>query len=57
MAIKKQPDVMIICNLECILMPNGEIISAGKTVGWFKEHGKYLQPLRYADGSEITEEI
>lgn len=55
--IKKQPDAMIICNLECILMPNGEIISSGRTIARFKDVAKYLQPLRYADGSEITEEL
>ena len=55
--IKKQPDAMIICNLECLLMPNGEILSGGKTIAWFRDVAKHLQPLRYADGSEITEEL
>lgn len=35
-----------ICQLECVLMENGEIISAGKTIGWFKDMKKYLTPLR-----------
>jgi len=42
--MKKQPKETTICNLECVLMPNGEIISLGKTIGWFKEFKKYLQP-------------
>ena len=38
----KQPTEMTICNLECLLMPQGEIICLGKTIGWFKEFKKYL---------------
>ena len=28
--------------LEVILMPNGEIVCHGKTVGWYKTHKQYL---------------
>ena len=29
----KAPDRITLCNLEVIVMPNGEIICSGKTVG------------------------
>ena len=41
--MKKLPDKIMVCNLEVVLMPNGEIICLGKTVGWFREIGKYLE--------------
>ena len=40
--IKKQPEEITVCNLEVVLMPNGEIISLGKTLGWFKDFKEYL---------------
>ena len=41
--IKEQPDIITKCKLGCILMPNGEIISLGETIGWFKDYKKYLE--------------
>ena len=41
--MEKQPEEITICKLECVLMPNGEIISMGKTIGWFKDFKKYIQ--------------
>ena len=40
--IKNKPDKIIVCNLEVVLMPNGEVICLGKTVGWLDKLGKYL---------------
>ncbi len=40
--MKETPEVVTLCNLQVVAMPNGEIICAGKTVGWFKDIGKYL---------------
>lgn len=40
--IKKLPSKIILCNLEVVVMPNGEVISNGKTIGWIKELGEYL---------------
>jgi len=31
-----------LCNLEVIVMPNGEVICRGKTIGWSKDLKKYL---------------
>jgi hypothetical protein len=38
----KQPEEITVCQLECVLMPQGEIICLGKTIGWFKTHKQYL---------------
>lgn len=35
--LKEIPKEITVCNLEVIVMPQGEIICLGKTVGWFKE--------------------
>jgi len=39
----KQPKEITVCKLECLLMPSGEVICLGKTIGWFKDVGKYLE--------------
>jgi len=45
----KQPENITLCKVECVLMPNGEIIIKGKTIGMFKD----LQPyLEYAQEEE-----
>lgn len=33
---------ILLCNLECVLMPNGEIISHGKSIGYYKEFKDHL---------------
>lgn len=40
--IKERPDNITLCELRVILMPNGEVICLGKTLGWFKDLSKYL---------------
>lgn len=51
--MKKIPDTITLCYLEVILMPNGEVICLGKTVGWFDKLGQLLTPLEEAsDGHE-----
>jgi len=40
--MEEQTKEIVVCNLECVLMPNGEIISLGKTIGYFKDFKKYL---------------
>ena len=49
----KQPKEITACHLEVIVMPNGEIICAGKSLGHMKPFAKYLTPLKAekADGS------
>lgn len=41
----KIPEEITVCNLEVVLMPNGEIMSLGKTIGWFREYKDFLTPL------------
>jgi len=40
--IKKAPKEIMLCNLEVIVMPNGEILCLGKNIGWVQELGKHL---------------
>jgi len=40
--MKKMPKEIKVCKLEVVVMPNGEVICLGKTIGWFKELSKYL---------------
>jgi hypothetical protein len=41
----KNPKEITVCNLEVIVMPQGEVICLGKTIGWIKELGKCLTPI------------
>jgi hypothetical protein len=43
--MEEQPKEITIVNLEALLMPNGEVICAGKTLGWFDKLGKYIHPV------------
>lgn len=36
------PKEITICNLEVVVMPNGEIISLGKSIGFMKDFGAYV---------------
>lgn len=40
--MKAIPENIVTSNLEVVVMPNGEVICLGKTVGWFDALGKYL---------------
>jgi hypothetical protein len=40
--MNKIPEAISLCNLEVVLMPNGEILCLGKSIGWFKDLKKYL---------------
>lgn len=50
--MEKAPDNIIVAALEVLVMPNGEIICKGETIGWVTAHGKpteiakSLTPLR-----------
>lgn len=44
--MEKQPNKIIECKLGCVLMPNGEIISLGKTIGYFKDYKKHLEECK-----------
>lgn len=38
----EQPNDLTICNLEVLVMPNGEILCQGDTIGRFRTYKKYL---------------
>lgn len=40
--MKKIPENITLCNLEVIIMPNGDIICKGKIIGQFKNFKEYL---------------
>lgn len=50
--MEKAPEDITIANLEVLVMPNGEIICKGKTLGWITandeqtEIAKSLTPIR-----------
>jgi hypothetical protein len=44
--IKEQPNEITTVYLQAVLMPQGEIISQGKTIGWFKDCKKFLVDAR-----------
>ena len=37
-----KPDVMTIVNVEALVMPNGEVICLGKTIGWWDKLKDYI---------------
>lgn len=44
MAVTKAPKEITVADLEVVVMPNGEVICGGKSIGWVKVLGKYLTP-------------
>ena len=38
----KLPEKITLCNLEVIVMLNGEIVCLGKTIGWFNKYKNFL---------------
>lgn len=40
--MEKVPEEITICQLECVLMPQGEIICNGQTLGWWSTLGTFL---------------
>lgn len=40
--MNEQPKGIVICKLNVLLMPNGEIICNGKTLGWFEDLKEFL---------------
>lgn len=51
------PDEITIADLDCVVMPNGEVICLGKTLGWVGDFGEHLQPCSGEDESGPKSEI
>jgi len=47
--MEKQPEEITLCQLDCVLMPQGEIICNGKTIGWFKDFSPHLRNAKTQD--------
>jgi len=41
----EQPNEITTCKLGCIVMPNGEVLCLGNTIGWFKDLKEYLTQI------------
>jgi hypothetical protein len=41
--ITTAPTEITLAWLQVVVMPNGEVICSGQTVGWFKTHQSYLR--------------
>lgn len=42
--MNKAPDEITVADLEVVVMPNGEVISGGNTVGWVSKLGRFITP-------------
>jgi hypothetical protein len=49
-AVQKKPMVKVekptLCNLQCVLMPNGEVICNGQTIGQYDDLMLYLKKAK-----------
>ena len=41
--MEEQPEEITVCNLEVLVMPNGEILCLGNVIGRFKELKRFLE--------------
>jgi hypothetical protein len=42
----EQPTEITLCNLQVIVMPNGEVICLGKRLGWLREFKEVLSIIK-----------
>lgn len=52
MALNKIPEQITLAYLTVLVMPNGEILCEGKTLGWLPQFHKYLHHLKDGVTSE-----
>ena len=45
--MKQIPENITLCELEVIILPNGEILCNGKSMGFFKDFKKYLTEKKH----------
>ena len=43
--MRNQPKEITLATLEVVVMPNGEVICLGQTIGWFDGLWEYLTPV------------
>lgn len=44
----KTPKEIMIAHLEVVVMPNGEVICGGNSIGWVSKMEKFLTPVAVA---------
>jgi len=57
--MKQTPAEITVCHLEVVVMPNGEVICAGKSLGWVTGKGglgKYLTVIDACRPREVRTE-
>lgn len=47
------PDEITMADLDCAVMPNGEVLCLGKTLGWVGDFGEHLRPQSTGPRSEV----
>jgi len=52
----EKPKQMTCCLLQVLVMPNGEVICLGKSLGWFKEFKDCLSPDA-PDKGEVRDDV
>ncbi len=60
--MEKLPERITVCRLQCVLMPQGEVICEGKTIEWFKDLKRHLETETEANSklrkqTELSEKI
>ncbi len=50
----KNPENIMLAKLAVVVMPNGEIICLGNTVGWVDKLGKYLSDVKTGVQYEVS---
>lgn len=48
------PHEITVANLDCVVMPNGEVICLGKTLGWVEDFGEHLRPRSGESGIKVV---
>lgn len=47
--MNKPPKEITVCHLDVVVMPNGEVICTGRSIGWVNSLGVHLTPLAPPD--------
>ncbi len=49
--MEEQPKEITLATLNVVVMPNGEVIHMGKTIGWFKDMKDHLEIKKEGDNN------
>ena len=51
--LEEQPEEMKVALMEVLIMPNGEVINRGETIGWYDKLVKYLYIKEEEQGDDL----